>query len=75
MLTITLRCFGMSATHQPDPPVLEMPEGATLADVLARLKMPPELEFVILVDGGPATPATVLTRNGTVSLVPIVVGG
>ena len=75
MLTITLHCLGESALYQPDPPVFYLPGGATVGQVLARLHLPAEPEHIILLDGGPATAATILTRNCTVSLVPIVGGG
>ena len=75
MFTITLRCLGLVAFHQPDPPVLELPDGATVADALARLALPQELETVALLDGGPAAPDTALAQGGVLTLVTIVGGG
>ncbi len=75
MVTISLRCYGLCAFHQPDPPVLNLPDGSTVADALARLNLPDGLETVPLMDGKPASRSTVLHDGSVLSLVPIVGGG
>ena len=75
MITISLRCYGLCAFHQPDPPVLILPDGSTVADALARLNLPEELETVPLVDGGQVSGTTALCDGSVLGLVPIVGGG
>lgn len=37
MMRIHVKCFATLSKYQPAPPELELPEGATIADVLAAL--------------------------------------
>ena len=75
VITVSLRCLGVSAFHQPDPPVLELPDRATVEDAIARLGLPGGLETVRLVNGSPAVPDAVLSQGDVLTLVPIVEGG
>ena len=54
---------------------LEVPEGATPADVLALLRIPPEARKVVLVDGRLQPPSTPLRGGQTLTVFPPLEGG
>jgi sulfur carrier protein ThiS len=53
----------------------ETSDGATVADVLARLKIPVDLASVISVNGNAGTPETPLSQGDRLIVVPPIAGG
>ncbi len=74
-MVITVRCFGSLAAIGPGTQRMELPEGAGVADVLARLALPEGVEAMPMLDGGPAAPASPLRDGAVLDLLPIVEGG
>ncbi len=74
-VVVMVRCFASLARFQPDPPEMELPEGARVADVFARLELPEGEQIVTLLDKGPAGPNTPLSHGASLELLPIVEGG
>jgi len=72
---VTVRCLSALAGVQPDPPEMELPQGALVQDVYARLALAPDADVVALLDGGPANPRTSLKDGSVIELVPMVEGG
>lgn len=58
-----------------EPRVLELPDRATVRDVLSRLDIPGRAEKVVLVDGRPLPLDTPLRDGQTVTLFPPLEGG
>jgi molybdopterin converting factor small subunit len=54
---------------------LELPTGSTVADVLARLRIPSDLDFLRVVNGHDAEPDQVLEDGDLLSLFPPLAGG
>jgi molybdopterin converting factor small subunit len=54
---------------------VELPVGATLADLLRRLRIPEELPRLLLVNGQDAEPTTHLSSGDVVSVLPPLAGG
>ncbi len=54
---------------------IEIPQGATVAQALERLEVPPEEDKIILVNGLHAKPETVLKEGDRLSVFPPVGGG
>lgn len=54
---------------------IELPDGATLRDLLRRLNIPDELPRVLLVNGRDADPTARLDPGDVVTLLPPLVGG
>jgi len=74
-MLIRVHCLGPMVDLQPDPPDMTLPENTRVADVIARLGIPGNVEFMILLDKGPAAPDTPLRQGSTLELLPIVEGG
>ncbi len=77
-MTVEVRLYSTLRRCAPggkSPVTVELPEGATVAGVLATLAVPPEVERVILVNGAHATEATPLGDGDAVTLFPPVAGG
>jgi len=74
-MRVTVRCLASLSRLQPDPPHLDVPEGAVLAEVYARLGLAPDADVVAILDGGPANPRTSLKDGSLIELVPMVEGG
>jgi molybdopterin synthase sulfur carrier subunit len=55
--------------------VIEVPEGSTVHDVIGRLKIPTDLERVMLVNGADAIPGQSLRSGDVVTVFPPLVGG
>jgi sulfur carrier protein ThiS len=72
---VVVHCFASLADFQPDPPEMELPDGAKVADVLTRLGLPEGAQIVVLLDKGPAGPDTPLRHGANLELLPIVEGG
>lgn len=78
MITVTVRLFSI-LRHGPggeirDRLTLELPPGATVADLLRKLVVR-DLPLVIAVNGQQADAATVLRGGDEVELIPVVAGG
>jgi molybdopterin converting factor small subunit len=54
---------------------VELLEGATLADLLRRLRVPDEIPRLLLVNGRDADPTTRLGPGDVVDVLPPIVGG
>jgi molybdopterin synthase sulfur carrier subunit len=54
---------------------LEIPDGSTLADICAILRLPADLSCVYLVNGQEAAPDRRLDRDDLVSIFPPLAGG
>lgn len=74
-MIVTVRCLASLSRLQPEPPEMELPPGARLGDVYARLGLAPDADVVALLDGGPANPRTSLKDGSLIELVPMVEGG
>lgn len=74
-MRVTVRCLASLSRLQPDPPHMDVPEGALLAEVYARLGLGPDPDVVAILDGGPANPRTPMKNGSVVELVPMVDGG
>jgi molybdopterin synthase catalytic subunit len=81
-VTITVRLFaGLRREAGTDALVLELPDGATVADALAALRdgplpwLPDRASFAVAVDREYAADETPLTPGGELALVPPVSGG
>jgi len=71
-LFLHLRRYGSAAQG---PREVELPTGATVADLLARLEIPPTVQKVVLVEGR-LRPADAALRDGeTVAVFPPLEGG
>lgn len=74
-MMVTVRCLASLSRLQPDPPHMDVPEGAVLAEVYARLGLAQDADVVALLDGGPANQRTPLKNGSVIELVPMVEGG
>jgi sulfur carrier protein ThiS len=54
---------------------LELPDGATLGDLLRRLRIPDEVPRLLLVNGHEADPTARLRAGDVVDVLPPLVGG
>jgi molybdopterin synthase sulfur carrier subunit len=54
---------------------LALADGATVTDLLAVLKVPPQVQAVVLVNGRRSEPSTPLAPEDTVTLFPPMEGG
>ena len=54
---------------------VELPEGATVQDLLRRLRIPDEIPRLLLVNGRDAEPTARLGRGDVVDVLPPLVGG
>jgi molybdopterin converting factor small subunit len=79
-MKVRVMAFGllreMAGIDQPGRPLdIELPEGATVSDVLDRLGLPEGLVYSILVDGVRAEPAASLDDGTELTLMPAFTGG
>ena len=78
MITVNVRLFSIlrhrSGGEVRDRMVLELPDGATAADVLAELGAP-DLPIVISINEQQADPSAILRDGDEVELIPAVAGG
>ena len=75
-----MRLFANLARYRPpgtrgDALTLQVPEGASVGDVVRRLAIPAELPGLLLVNGRDATPDRRLRPGDVVSIVPPLAGG
>lgn len=78
-MKVTVRCFGSLREHLPDPAAgaieLELPAGATIADVLAALGIEERAVHAALLDGARATGVKGLSDGAELTLMPPFTGG
>ena len=73
-LTATLRAY-LPAGAAGDAVVLDLPEGATVDQVVHSLRIPSELERLTVVNGRDAAPDQPLREGDVLSLFPPLAGG
>ena len=73
-LTATLRAY-LPAGTSGDNLVLDVPDGATVDQVVHFLRIPPELERLTVVNGRDAVPDQRLSEGDVLSLFPPLAGG
>jgi sulfur carrier protein ThiS len=77
---VEVRLFANLADYRPPGPRrgatrVELPEGATLRELLDRLRIPDELPRVLLVNGCDVAPTARLCPGDVVDVLPPLVGG
>jgi molybdopterin converting factor small subunit len=73
-LTATLRAY-LPASTSGDNVVLDVPDGATVDQVIDSLRIPLELERLIVVNGRDAVPDQRLSDGDVLSVFPPLAGG
>jgi molybdopterin converting factor small subunit len=77
-MRVTVRAFANLRDHAPERRErfdLELADGATVAAVLAAMRLPPAVETVMLVNGRRAEAATALADGDELTLFPPMEGG
>lgn len=75
-MRITVKCFATLNRFQPaDADAHPLPDGATAAELIRRLGVPPEEVAILFVNGAHAEPERVLADGDRVGLFPAVGGG
>jgi sulfur carrier protein ThiS len=77
-MRVQIRRFAMLRQYGPpgeDPTALDVPQGTSAADLLARMGIPTGVDTVILVNGRHAVGQTPLAEGDVVTLFPPVEGG
>ncbi|WP_022660987.1 MoaD/ThiS family protein [Paucidesulfovibrio longus] len=75
-MNIELKCFATLGVYLPEnADAFPMPDGSTVADVMAALNMPAEEVRIIFVNGVKREPDSVLKNGDRVGLFPAVGGG
>jgi len=77
---VEVRLFATLARYLPsgaigDSATFDLPEGATVADVVRSLAIPPDLECLKVVNGLDAVPDHRLAEGDVLSLFPPLAGG
>jgi sulfur carrier protein ThiS len=77
---VEVHLFANLAEYQPPggrtgPVRMELPAGATLQDLLRRLRIPDEIPRLLLVNGRDVEPTVRLSAGDVVSVLPPLVGG
>jgi molybdopterin converting factor small subunit len=81
VIRVAVRLFANLADYGPPtgsrggPTVVELPDGATVAELIRRLALPPDLPRLSLLNGRDAGLETRLCTGDEVSLLPPLVGG
>jgi molybdopterin converting factor small subunit len=81
MINVTVKLFAMLSRHAPDqqragePFDVELPEGSTIADLIAHLNIPEREVKVAFVDGRARATAYQLEPDAEVGIFPPVGGG
>ena len=73
-MLVGVRLFGFLAEFTPADSRVELPEGSRVEDALRKMGVP-ELETVLVLDGKPAGPDTVLFDGSALQIFPLVAGG
>ena len=79
-MRVTVTCFGALRDYLPPGSTgnrasVEVPDDATVGDLLGRLGAPPQLVFAMLVDEQKADAHCPLKEGATVTLMPPFTGG
>ena len=75
-MKISVKCFATLAKHDPETPdSFEIPDGATVGEVMGMLGLAQEDVKIIFVNGIHKTPATALAEGDRLGLFPAVGGG
>lgn len=77
-MLVTVRAFANLQHYAPGRRTrfeLELPEGATVADILAALRVPSRVETVLLVNGRRAERGTAVSPGDEITLFPPMEGG
>ena len=79
-MTVEVRLFATLAQFLPSSSkagttVLDLPEGATIADVMRRLRIPAGLECVLLRNGANADAEARLREGDVIDIFPPLAGG
>lgn len=79
-MQVTVVCFGAMRDHLPptadgNRALVNVPERATVSEVIGALGAPPGLVHMILVDEAPSRPDRVLGSGQEVTLMPRYSGG
>ncbi len=77
-MKLTVRLYASLRDHAPSGQsdlTIEMADGATVADVVARLGIPPEIVRKVFVDGIAQDPDRVLHDGDEVGMFPPIAGG
>jgi molybdopterin converting factor small subunit len=79
-MNISVKLYGLLRPHHPGtnrslPLPLVIADGATVADVIAAMKLPPELARMAAVNGEQTELDTVLHEGDQVMLMSILIGG
>ena len=79
-MRVQVQLFATLATFLPPDSrdgaaMLDIPDRSTVHDVIERLGLPAELERVMLVNGGDATPDLTLNSGDVVAVFPPLAGG
>ncbi len=74
-MNIEIKCFASLAAFAPQSGYIEMPEGAVVADVIARLGIKNEDVKIIFINGVHAEESSPLKRDDRLGLIPAVGGG
>ncbi|MHB8764862.1 MAG: MoaD/ThiS family protein [Deferrisomatales bacterium] len=77
-MRVRVRLFSVLRRYAPggeETAAVELPAGARVADALAALAIPPEIERVVLVNGQHAPDEAALADGDEVTLFPPVAGG
>lgn len=77
---IEVRLFANLADYLPaaspgEPSTIDLPDGATVDELVARLALPGELPRLLLVNGSDASPGLSLQAGDVVSILPPLAGG
>ncbi len=74
-MRVSVSCLPPLGERLNAPDALDLPDGATLAHALERLRIPPGMEVLVLLDGQAAHPAQPLAPGQSIRLLPMVDGG
>jgi molybdopterin converting factor small subunit len=77
---VEVQLFATLAAYLPagvegDSVSLELPAGAVVADAIARLRIPPDLDYLRIVNGHDAGASQALEDGDVLSLFPPLAGG
>jgi hypothetical protein len=79
-MEVHVELFANLADYRPPgaragPVRIELPAGATLEDLLCRLRIPDDVPRLLLVNGRDAAPTVRLAAGDVVNVLPPLVGG
>ena len=74
-MQISLKCFASLSPYQPKDSNLELPAGATVGELIARLGIDSEQVQIVMLNGLQASPESRLQSGDRLGLFPAVGGG